>query len=207
MMRSQDIAVVVLAGGEGRRMGGAKPLRRFGGATLIGRALELAHGYGGPVAVAVRDPAQVTGAGDAPLLIDHAAIGGPIAGLASALAFARGNGARAVLTLPCDTPWLPPDLRARLDAALEPGVGAAVAASVGRLHPTCALWRASAGPRLGPYLASGRSSLIGFAEACGMARVDWPQGGLDPFANANTRDDLVRLQPQSSPSAEPPVRV
>jgi molybdopterin-guanine dinucleotide biosynthesis protein A len=189
------MVVVVLAGGEGLRMGGAKPLRAFGATTLIGHALELARSYGDPIAVAVRDPAQVAGAGDAPLLIDDPALGGPLAGLASALAFAGRQGAAAVLTLPCDTPRLPPDLPKRLRAAMTDDVAAAVAASAGRLHPTCALWRSDAAARLPDYVATGRSSLIGLAEACGLARVDWPAGEADPFANANTPEDLQRLQP------------
>lgn len=176
-------------------MGGTKPVRAFGATTLIGRALELAHGYGGPVAVAVREPGQVAGVGDAALLIDDPALGGPLAGLASALAFAGRLGAPAALTLPCDTPRLPPDLPARLRAAMAEDFGAAVAASAGRLHPTCALWRADALARLPAYVAAGRSSLIGFAEACGMVRVDWPAGEADLFANANTPEDLRRLQP------------
>lgn len=194
MNASSDMVVVVLAGGEGRRMGGAKPSRRFGGGTLIAHALELARGYGDPVAVAVRDPAQLSGADEAALLIDDPALGGPIAGLASALAFARRCGAVVALTLPCDTPLLPTDLATRLRAALTPDVGAAVAASGGRAHPVCAVWRAAMADRLPAYLAAGRSSLIGFAEACDMVQVDWPVGDVDPFANANTPEDLRRLQ-------------
>ncbi len=193
MSNFSDIVVVVLAGGDGRRMGGAKPLRPFGGTTLIGRALELARGYGGPVALTVRDPAQAAGAGDAVHLIDSPDIPGPIAGLASALEFAKRRGAALALTLPCDAPLLPPDLATRLGSALR-SAEVAVAASAGRLHPTCALWRAGAAARLPAYLAAGRSSLVGFAETCGMARVDWPIGATDPFANANTPDELRRLQ-------------
>lgn len=195
MSASVDPVVVVLAGGEGRRMGGAKPLQRFGETTLIGRALELARGYGGAVAVALRDPAQVADIGEARLLVDDPSVGGPIAGLASALAHGRSCGARFVLTLPCDTPLLPSDLRSRLAAALADDRNVALASSGGRLHPACALWRVEALDQLAGYLATGRSSLKGFAETCGMATVDWAVGAADPFANANTPDDLRRLQP------------
>lgn len=187
---------VILAGGEGRRMGGGKPLRRFGGATLIGRALELASGYAASVAVAVREPAQVGGLG-VPLLLDDPAIPGPLAGLASALGHARSLGAPTVLTLPCDMPTLPGDLALRLAAALQahPGARAAVASSNGRLHPVCALWRAEALDRLAGYAASGGRSLRGFAEACDAAMVDWGDLAPDPFAGANTPAELAALQP------------
>jgi len=186
--------VVVLAGGEGRRMGGSKPRMAWGRTTLIGHALSLARTYGPDVAVAVRAEAQVSGAVRAHLLLDEPSIEGPLAGLASALGFARAKGAACVLTLPCDAPRLPPDLACRLQAGLEPGVGVAVARSCGRLHPTCALWRREALDALPAYLASGRRSLNGFAAAIGMATVEWRAPGEDPFANANTPAELAALQ-------------
>ena len=89
---------VVLAGGEGRRMGGGKALRRLGATTLGGRALELARGYAGATAVAVRHDRQVEDTGDAVVILDDPAVPGPLAGLASAIAHARTLGARRVLT-------------------------------------------------------------------------------------------------------------
>lgn len=187
---------VILAGGEGRRMGGGKPLRRFGEATLVGRALQLARSYADSVALAVREPGQV-GAVGAPLLLDDPLIAGPLAGLASALAEARRLGASSVLTLPCDMPALPHDLAQRLGDALgaDPNAQAAVAWSNGRLHPVCALWRAEALDRLADYAASGGRSLRGLAQACGAAIVDWGDIAPDPFAGANTPEELDTLQP------------
>lgn len=191
-----SLAVVILAGGEGRRMGGGKPLRRFGTSTLVAHAAGLARRWSPDVAVAVRDPAQVAGAVDLPLLVDEPAIGGPAAGLASAFAYARERGAERLLTLPCDMPRLPGDLLRRLTEALTPDANVAVAASGGRLHPVCALWRTEAGERLPAYLASGRASLSGFAAEVGHVEAAWPDALDDPFANANTPDDLAALQPR-----------
>jgi molybdopterin-guanine dinucleotide biosynthesis protein A len=195
-----NIVCVVLAGGEGRRMGGAKPLQRFGDSALIERAVVLARGYADDVAVAVRDPAQVAGVAEAPTILDDPAIAGPLGGVAAALAHARDAGAQAVLTLPCDTPFLPNDLAARLVAALEgaPGAAAAVAESGGQAHPVCALWRVSARETLAAYASSGRRSLMGFAEACAAVAVAWDAGPPDPFAGANTPDELAALQPRGA---------
>ncbi len=176
-------------------MGGAKPLRRLGPTTLVGRALALARNYSRAVAVAVRDSAQVASAVDAPLLLDDPAIEGPLAGLASALHFAVRQGADCVLTLPCDSPCLPPDLAIRLQGALSDGQRVAMGRSAGRLHPVCALWRVEALDALPAYLATGRRSLGGFAAAVGMTAVDWPCLEIDPFSNANTPGELEALQP------------
>lgn len=187
---------VVLAGGDGRRMGGGKPLASYGRTTLLARAVRLARGYCPTVAVAVRAAEQVGDGLAEPLILDRPGAEGPIAGLAAALAYAEREGGAKVLTLPCDMPRLPADLCSRLEAALAAsGRVAAVAASGGRLHPVCALWRIEAAQRLEGYLASGRSSLHGFAAACGFSVVDWDPGDADPFANANTPEELAALQP------------
>jgi molybdopterin-guanine dinucleotide biosynthesis protein A len=186
------ISVVVLAGGEGRRIGGGKPLRRLGGATLIARALDRAHGWSDEVAVSVR----ATGAGlgaDAHVLVDDPAVEGPLAGIASALRYAHSIGREAVLTLPCDTPFLPDDLAERLAAALGEAA-AALPASGGRLHPTCALWRSRALDSLDSYLGSGRRSIHGFAAAIGHATAAWPAEPRDPFFNINDTADLHQAE-------------
>ena len=186
---------VVLAGGEGRRMGGGKPLRAWGGRPLLARALDLAAGYSSHVAVAVRDADQAGQGAGVPLLFDPPDIGGPLAGLASALDFGRRHGALWVQTLACDMPYLPADLSDRLARALEPGVAAVLPVSGDRLHPVCGLWRVSARDRLATYLATGRSSLRGFAQDVGLREVAWDAAGPDPFVNLNTLEDLAAHQP------------
>lgn len=182
------LVCVVLAGGEGRRMGGVKASRVLGGRTLLERALERAKGYADEVAVAVREPLT------APVqtLLDDPALPGPLAGVASALAFAAERGAPAALTVPIDAPFMPDDLAARLAAALSGGV--AVARSGGRLHPVCALWRTGLDAPLRTYAATGRGSLMGLADAVGWTAVDWPAEPLDPFLNINTPQDLARAE-------------
>lgn len=185
-------AVVILAGGEGRRIGGDKPLRMLGRMTLFDRALGHASRLSGPIAIAVRDSGQVKDA-RLPIIRDDPAIDGPLAGLVSALRFARDEGAGTVLTLPSDMPFLPPDLGDRLMEEL-PQKLAAIARSGGHLHPVCGIWSTRALEHLADYLASGRRSLKGFAEAIGYAAVDWPTEPLDPFFNINSAEDLARAE-------------
>ena len=187
-----QIAVVVLAGGEGRRIGGGKPLRRLGGQTLLERAVAQALESSDSVAIAVRDPAQVGGLAAFEVIAD-AAWEGPLGGLAAALAFARRRGRVAVLTLPCDMPLTPPDLADRLAGALGEQA-AALASSGGRLHPVCGLWRIEALDALPAYAAAGQRSLKGFAAGIGFVAVDWPVDPVDPFFNVNTPEDLARAE-------------
>jgi molybdopterin-guanine dinucleotide biosynthesis protein A len=189
-----EMIAAVLAGGEGRRMGGVKALRAFRGAPLVVHAVQLARGWSDRVVVVVRDPAQVAGATEAALAFDRPDVPGPLAGLAGALAHAAETGAALVLTLPCDMPNLPADLPARLAAGLAPKDGAALPQVDGQLQPVCGLWRTTALAQLPAYLATGQSSLRGFAAACGCSPVDFGPDGARLFANANTPDELARLE-------------
>ena len=183
------IAAVILAGGEGRRIGGGKPLRMLGGMTLLERALRQARQWSDAVAIAVRDEGQV-GRTDLPTVLDEPGIEGPLGGLAAGLRFAQETRRDALLSLPADMPFLPEDLSPRLEQAIG-GRLAALASSGGHLHPVCGLWRTGAFDRLPAYLGSGKRSLKGFAETIGFAAVDWPAGPSDPFLNINSAEDLA----------------
>lgn len=165
--------IVILAGGEGRRIGGGKPQRLFGGETLLDRALRIARDWSDDVLVA-------TGESDMP------GIEGPLGAVAAALALGGD-----LLTIPCDMPFLPADLPERLGAGREAAI---IAASGGRLHPVCALWRARAAEGLADYVATGRRSLHGFAEAVGYEAVAWEAKPVDPFFNINDEAELARAE-------------
>ena len=166
--------IVILAGGEGRRIGGGKPQRLLGRQTLLERALNAARRWSDEVTIA--DGAS-----------DLAGVEGPLGAVAAALA-RRDD----ILTIPCDMPFLPADLADRLGRESE--AAATLATSGGRLHPVCALWRARAADGLTAYPGSGRRSLRGFAEAVGYAAVEWSMEPVDPFFNVNDEDDLKRAE-------------
>ena len=191
---TQQLMVAVLAGGEGRRMGGVKALRPFRGTTLLAHAVAQARRWSDRVVVVVRDAAQAGAATDAPLIFDEPGIEGPLAGLAAALRHAQAAGADLLLTTPCDTPNLPLDLPQRLAAALTDDAAVVAPEADGRLEPALALWRPAASRALGAYLGAGRRSLQGFAAAAGLARAVFTADEAAAFANANTVEALEALQ-------------
>ena len=168
--------VVILAGGEGSRIGGNKPQRLLGGVTLLERALRKARRWSDEVLVAAREGGDIR---------DDPAIEGPLGGVAAALALGGD-----VLTIPCDMPFLPDDLPEWLFSRAS----ATLAASGGRLHPVCGLWKAAAREALPAYLGTGRRSLTGFAEAVGYEAVNWPVEPFDLFFNINDEADLARAE-------------
>src|SRR5205085_10956308 len=96
----RGMRVVILAGGEGRRIGGGKPQLLLGGESLLDRALRRARSWSAEVLVAAREGADIA---------DDPAIEGPLSGIAAALALGDD-----VLTIACDMPFLPDDLPQRL---------------------------------------------------------------------------------------------
>lgn len=190
-------AGAILAGGQGRRMGGVdKPLLPLGGSTLLGHvAARLGPQVGALAICAGGDPARFAASG-LPVLPDALpGFAGPLAGLLAALDWAAGLEARTVVTAAADTPFLPRDMVARLmAAAAAQGTGVALAASDlpggRRLHPTCALWPVALREGLREALAAGERKLGRWAEAQGAAEALFPAEPRDPFFNVNTPEDL-----------------
>lgn len=187
-----ELAVAVLAGGDGSRIGGGKPLIRLGGRTLIEKAFDRARSWSDCAVASLRSAEQIGPLG-MPWIADAPGIAGPFAGLASALEWARRQGANDLLTIPCDMPFLPDELPQRLLAGIGE-FGAAIAASGGNLHPVCGLWRSAAVAEVPSYCASGKRSLQGFARHIGFVEVAWPAIPRDPFFNINSPADLAAAE-------------
>lgn len=190
------LGVAILAGGQGSRIGGDKPMRRLDGSTLLERTKARTRSWAAPTVLVLRAPDQ-TPSGGLTVIYDDPTIPGPLGGLAATLTWAMTTELDAVLTVPCDMPFLPHDLPDRLRQALLPGVAVALAASDGRRHPVCALWRPAALDVLRERAGQGRLSLHGLADAMGAVEVIWSDPGHDAFFNINTEDDLARAEGQT----------
>lgn len=187
-MTQKQIALAILAGGEGSRIGGEKPSVELSEISLLERAVEKAVGWTKEVSLVVRSPRQHSYPG-LPELVDLPNIEGPLGGLAAGLDWAKSIGAEFLLTIPCDMPFLPDDLERRLVGAIG-GSSAAIASSNSRIHPVCGLWRSNLRDLVGGYVSTGKRSLRGFAEFAGFVQVDWAVDPVDPFFNINTPSDL-----------------
>lgn len=183
------VAGLILAGGEGRRMGGRdKALVDLAGRPLLAHVRDRFAPQVGPLAVSANgDPARLAGFG-LPVLADETPGLGPLSGVLAGLDWARAAGADRLATVAVDTPFLPADLVARLAAAAGPGQ-VALAATARGPHPTCALWPVSAAPALAAALAGGRRSLRGAAGALGVIEVAFADEAA--FVNLNTAEDLA----------------
>lgn len=152
MVRSRDVVGVLLAGGEGRRLGGEKAWVELGGRTLAELALESLRAVSDSVVVSCQMGTTLP-----PLPgVDEAWVqredgGGPVAGLASAL---REAGGRSILALAISLPLMREDvLRALLDAPAH-GRAAVLPWLDGRLEPLVGRWTPAALPMLEGFRAS-----------------------------------------------------
>ncbi len=184
---------IILAGGQGRRMGaegrGAdKALLPLAGCPLIVHVRDRLEPQVEALAVSANgDTARLARFG-LPVLPDDTPLG-PLAGILQGLHWAGAQGADAVVSCPVDAPFLPGDLTPRLILAAD-GPGLALARSGGRLHPTFGLWPVSLAPALARFLASGaKPKVMDFALSHNAAIADFPDDGA--FSNLNTPEDLA----------------
>lgn len=185
---------VILAGGQGRRMGGAdKALLPLAGVPLLSHVIDRLEPQVERLALSANGDAGRFARFGLPVLPDEAAAG-PLAGLLAALRWAAPLGATAVLTAPVDGPFLPGDLCPRLCLAVESAPeGLALAAAGGRVHPTYGLWPVALATPLAAFLASGaKPKVMDFARAHGAVEAAFPDALA--FENLNAPDDLTRAE-------------
>jgi molybdopterin-guanine dinucleotide biosynthesis protein A len=178
--------LVVLAGGDSRRMGRPKALLPVGETTLIEWLVARLAPAFEHVVVAARDPAQVPPGLRPRLVRDRRAGAGPLAGIEAGLAASRHD---VVVAVACDMPGVTTALAARLASAVraEPALDAVVPRLGGRPEPACAAYRRRAAGPIGAALDRGRRRA---ADALADLRVRWIEDE-DPaqFANVNTPDE------------------
>lgn len=181
--------LLVLAGGESRRMGRPKALLPVGDATLVEwLAARLAPGFA-HLLISAREESQVPPGLHPHLVRDLHRAAGPLAGLEAGLAASPHD---VLLAVACDMPAITPDLARRLVAAAQDsGADAAVPRAGGRPEPACAAYRGSAA---GPIAAALREGRLRVTDALEDLRVCWLDVE-DPalFTNLNTPEDYARF--------------
>jgi len=202
------VAVCVLAGGAGRRLGGRdKALLDVGdGRPLLARVLDRLAPWPGPVLLSVhtagdRSPlAKAAGEGRVDAVVTDAVTdgqgrAGPLAGLLAGLdaMAAREPAVSWLVTVPTDLPFVPPDLLARLwHARAVRAAPGAYAVCGGRRHPLVALWPVSIGGDLRAALRDEGVRRVGqWAARCRLTEARWPDLSPDPFLNINDPESLA----------------
>ena len=197
-----EVAVLILAGGLGTRLGGRlKAVIPIGGMRLLDRR---AAGFGAcsPILVATGSHAvELFGLSDAMIQVADATLGtaGPIAGLAAGVEWLRLHRPHTefVISVAVDTPYFPTDFVERTLARLNADIDVVVAAYDQQDYPTNALWRVAALDDLAVRCAADLAprGLKGLIAEMRAARLDYGDSSTgNPFVNVNTPADLESLQ-------------
>ncbi len=185
------IGGLILAGGRGARLGEAdKGWLELAGVPLVRRvALRLAPQVEGLLISANRNLERYAAVGS--VLSDDDGLpawSGPLAGVAAGLAAWPG---RWLVTVSCDTPFLPADLAPRLvRAAQAQGAPIAVACAQGRRHSVCMAVRTDQAPGLRDYLLAGDRKVELWQQRAGVIDVAFDDAAPHAFLNINTAQEL-----------------
>ncbi|MBV8605452.1 MAG: molybdenum cofactor guanylyltransferase [Pelomonas sp.] len=185
-----DITGLVLAGGQGRRMGGLdKGLQDYAGRPLVAHAIERLAPQVGPLLISANRHLDAYAGFGHPVLADATAdFAGPLAGLLEGL---RAAPTRWLLCVPCDVPALPLDLGAQLAAVLRSQGGRAAFAvdADGRAQPLFALLDRGLREPLALALQRGERRVLGWLRDLGAGTASF--AARDAFRNLNTRAELA----------------
>ena len=187
---------VILAGGSSQRMGAgmSKSHLLLGGTPLLAHLIQRLRPQIGRLLINLHEVDPASQAFGLPILLDQTPTRfGPIAGIVAAL---QGTSLAWVLTVPVDTPFLPDDLVKRLYASSVHTQQTTIATSLGRAHPTIALWPRAVLPDLLQWMELGGRSLQRFLATIPYHSVDFDPTleGFDPFFNINMPEDLCQAE-------------
>jgi len=199
MNASQDhVVAVVLAGGQGRRMGFVdKPLMPLGDQTLLDHVISRLAPQCSAIALNANGNPERFQSFQLPVIADsvddHP---GPLAGILAGLDWAALHQPQAthLISVPGDAPFIPRDLVAKLTQALGEGAELARAHSFGRRHPVVGLWPVSIRADLRDQLVNHDIRKIDlFTADYSMAEVEF-EGVPDPFFNVNTLEERTEAE-------------
>ncbi len=191
-----SITGVVLAGGQGKRMGGAdKGLVEFNDQPMIQHVLQrLAPQVNEILINANREINRYQQLGYRVIADEIGDFAGPLAGLHAGMLHAQHP---YILTAPCDSPLLPSSLAKRLiNALIERDADIAVAKTGKQAHPVFCLCRRSLLPNLEQFLERGERKMADWIAQLDSTDVSFTDQA-QAFANINTPEELHGLEQAS----------
>ncbi len=191
-IQNSDITAVILAGGQGRRMGGQdKGLIEFDGRLIIEILIEQLQNQQVDILINANRNKSTYQSYGYPVVSDELGdFQGPLAGFASAMAVVK---TKFILTLPCDSPVLAGEFVARfIESHKRENVPVCVAHDGDRLQPVYALIDTHLLDDLKLFLQSGDRKIDRWYARNEYAQVNFSDQKA-MFENINTPEDQQRL--------------
>lgn len=193
MSATDPVSAIVLAGGRARRLGGVdKGLLDLAGKPLIAHVLGCIEPQVDEAVISANRHADRYADFGWPVIPDASVdFPGPLAGVVAGARLACHDW---LLVVPCDTPFLPDNLAARmLECAHADGVRLVRAADAGRTHYAIMLVRRDLLDDLIAWLATGERRIQDWQarHRCGEVRFMQPPWA---FLNINSVEDLRQAE-------------
>jgi len=187
MIDVMQATLLVLAGGESRRMGRPKAWLEVGETTLLRWMVERLGPAFSEVVVSFAEPEQLEQHVPYRLVFDRKLAAGPLAGIEAGLAVARND---VTFAIACDMPYVTREV-AEMAVAAARGCDAAMPRFGVRPEPVCAAYCRSSLPLITDAIDAGRLKAADLAD---RLDVTWLEG-LDPdlFRSLNTVEDFERF--------------
>lgn len=192
MTISPELGALILAGGEGRRMGCLpKALLTADGVSFLSRLTDALSGFHERI-LSTNHPGLTADSGLLSIPDRQKGLG-PLGGIASALSVCESDG---LLVVACDMPMVTAEFAAFLASFANRGWPAwACRDRQGRLHPLCGVYRKCCLPAITEYLTNGGRRVgplferVGGQAVC-LADTPFPDSVL---LNINTPEQLALL--------------
>jgi molybdopterin-guanine dinucleotide biosynthesis protein A len=183
-----EATLLVLAGGDSRRMGRPKPWIEVGETVLLRYVVERLAPAFSEVVVSFGEPEQMEQLVPYRVVFDRKRAAGPLAGLEAGLLAARHE---VLFAVACDMPYVTSSV-AEVAVAAARSCDAAIPRHDGLFEPVCGAYRKTALPTIVGALDAGNHVAHDVVESMD---VTWLEG-LDPaqFENLNTPADLERFR-------------
>ena len=198
MLDRAQITGLILAGGQGSRLGGVdKGLQAFEGLPLAQHALQRLAPQVGRMMISANRNLEIYQDMGVPVWADEPSSSGhegPLAGFLAGLARCETP---YLVTVPCDSPRMPLDLVQRLWQALQDEAADVAVAATRRggeikLEPVFCLMKRELQASLQSYMESGQRKIERWTAKQRRAEVVFADAVA--FANVNTPDELAALQ-------------
>ena len=187
------MTVVILAGGQSRRMGRDKLRLTLGGETLLARAIRRYSEVFPCVLVSVAGPEKFPELGDR-RVFDRYPGAGPLAGLHAGL---LASGEDVFLT-GADMPFSSPEKALLLTSLCGEKDACVLTDGAGRWEPLFGYYRPSVLPRAAELLSSGRRSMGALLASVSLREVSLAELGEGPDSlitrNVNVPEDYEKLR-------------
>ena len=187
MISLMQASLLVLAGGDSRRMGRPKAWLEVGETYLLRYVADRLAPVFSELMVSFAEPEQLEEPVPYRIVFDRKPSAGPLAGIEAGLVAARNE---VIFAVACDMPYVTQQV-AQLAVAAARGCDAAIPRIDGRAEPVCGAYRRSSLPAITSAINAGRFKT---ADIAGELEVTWLED-LDPrlFRSLNTPHDLERF--------------